>query len=171
MGSLDNWLNKLEGRMPGPEDESVARWRTSVIFLEVLTEASQLRTARGMTNSYRGGKLIQPHDPVGEAVGYPYTHGEAREFAVRRAIERMASEGRLLYDGDPEELIAEWTETFKDIDARGVEIRESKIMGGMAIWDEVSATGPPEPLIPRRLGGGVPPPKGWAAARDDGGEG
>jgi hypothetical protein len=73
-------------------------------------------------------------DPTGDALGYPYTHGEETEFAVRRAVERLGFVGR-----EAEELITTWVAGLRSLDR-----------DRWGRWDEVAAEGPPEPTPPWR---------------------
>jgi hypothetical protein len=137
VGSIDKRIADLE-RLIGPaspEDEE-AELRRAVIR-DILDElALKARRAR---NSYRGGNPptpIQPTDPAGDALGYPYTTGQLTEFAVRRVFEREQDEAPdVLTHEATEDLIASWTENMR----RGP-------FGER--WDEVEAEGLPEPTPP-----------------------
>jgi hypothetical protein len=100
-----------------------------------MNEISDLRSCRS-TNSYRGGKPptpIQPTDPTGAALGYPYTTGQMTEYAIQRVFER---EGEIAPDilGEEavEELVARWSAFFRRLtEERGYD------------WDEIEAEEPP----------------------------
>lgn len=75
---------------------------------------------------------IQPTDPAGEALGYPYTTGELLSYAIRRVFEREREIAPdVLGTEQAEDMIASWTEA----------LRGGAILGGR--WDEVEAEGPP----------------------------
>ncbi len=74
MGSLDKRIEGLERLIKPPQDEEAQLRRA--VMVDILDELSSLTSCRS-TNSYRGGKPptpIQPTDPTGEALGYPYPH-------------------------------------------------------------------------------------------------
>ena len=130
---LNGRVNKLERfyseNSPNEEgDKELQR----AIFCDILDETASLKSM-GSRNSSRGGKPIQPRDEVGETLGYPYTHGQAEELTVRRVFERYQLEGRFSPER-AEQLTEQWIQNFKELDARY----------GSA-WDEVAATGPPQP--------------------------
>ena len=136
MGSIDKRLEDLEGQFAPPEDEE-AELRRAVIR-DILNEFAALKSCRARGH-YRGGNPptpIQPTDPAGEALGYPYTAGELVGFAVRRVFEREREEAPdVLTHEDTEDLIAAWVEGM-----RAGPFGER--------WDEVDAEGPPEPTQP-----------------------
>jgi hypothetical protein len=138
VGSIDKRIADLE-RLIGPaspEDEE-AELRRAVIR-DILDEFAALKSRRAR-NVYRGGNPptpIQPTDPAGDALGYPYTTGELTGFAVRRVFERVREEDPGLFTHEPtEDLIAAWTENLR-----------SGPFGER--WEEVEAEGPPEPTPP-----------------------
>jgi len=88
MGSLDKRIEDLERLIPPQRDEAAELRRA--VTIDVMNEISDLRSCRS-TNSYRGGKPptpIQPTDPTGDALGYPYTTGQMTEYAIQRVFER-----------------------------------------------------------------------------------
>ena len=136
MGSIDKRLKDLERLLPAPEDEEAQLRRA--VMRDILDELSSLGAGRAR-NRYRGGTPptpIQPTDPAGEALGYPYTTGELVGFAVRRVFEREREEAPdVLTHEATEDLIASWTENM-----RGGPFGER--------WDRIQAEGPPEPTAP-----------------------
>ena len=136
MASIDKRIADLERRIAPPEEEE-AELRRAVIR-DILDELAALKSCRAR-NSYRGGNPptpIQPTDPAGEALGYPYTTGELVGFAVRRVFEREQDEAPdVLTHEATEDLIASWIENMR----RGP-------FGER--WDELGAEGPPEPTPP-----------------------
>ena len=137
MGSIDRRLDDLEGHFRPPDEDHEAELRRAVMR-DILDEFSRLRSCRA-ARVYRGGTPptpIQPTDPAGEALGYPYTMGQLVEFAIRRVFEREQDEAPdVLTHEATEDLIASWTENIR----RGP-------FGER--WDEVGAEGPPEPTPP-----------------------
>jgi len=136
MGSVGRRLDDLEGhfRPASPEDEGEDLHKA--IMVAILDEISSLRACRAR-HRYRGGTPptpVQPTDPVGDSLGYPYTHGERTEFAIKRAVARLG-----FSEEESEEIIAHWIGWFRELD------RER----GGDRWDEVDAEGPPEPTPPR----------------------
>jgi hypothetical protein len=138
VGSIDKRIADLE-RLVGPaspEDEE-AELRRAVIR-DILDEFAALKGCRAR-NGYRGGNPptpIQPTDPAGDALGYPYTTGGLVGFAVRRVFERERETAPEILSGeDVEDLITAWTESMR---------REP--FGKW--WDRIEAEGPPEPTPP-----------------------
>src|SRR5215218_10073265 len=136
MGDVERRIRDLEGLLApaSPEDEEPELWRA--VMRDILDEISSLGACRAR-NRYRGGTPptpIQPTDPVGDSLGYPYTHGERTEFAIKRAVARLG-----FSEEESEEIIAHWIGWFRELD------RER----GGDRWDEVDAEGPPEPTPPR----------------------
>jgi hypothetical protein len=135
VASLNRRVSKLEGRISlgSPEDKGEEARRE--LMHAVLDEVGRLSACRAQ--GYRGqgpGKplrAIQPTDPAGDALGYPYTHGEFVEFAVRRVVERLdvSAEGA-------EQIVTSWVATLRSISGER--------------WDEVKAEGPPSPTPPWR---------------------
>ena len=80
--SLERRIEELERLIGTPEDEEAKRRKA--IMVATLDEIGALKACRAR-NSYRGGRHIQPTDPAGEALGYPYTRGQLFEHAVRRS--------------------------------------------------------------------------------------
>jgi hypothetical protein len=146
MGSLDKRIEDLERLIKSPEDEGAHLRRA--VMVDILDELSRLTSCRS-TNSYRGGKPptpIQPTDPTGDALGYPYTRGQLTEYAIRRVLER-----RRPVRGDPdalseeaalEELARGWTASWRRLffEERGRD------------WDETWAEEPPGRTQPWRGG-------------------
>ena len=134
MGSIDKRLEDLERLLPPPEDEEAQLRRA--VMRDILDDLSSLGAGRAR-NRYRGGTPptpIQPTDPVGDSLGYPYTHGERTEFAIKRVLERLDPSP----EEELEEIVARWVAFFRELD------RER----GGDRWDEVEAEGPPEPTPP-----------------------
>ena len=80
MAGIDKRIADLERLIVAPEDEG-AELRRAVIR-DILDELAALKSCRAR-NSYRGGNPptpIQPTDPAGDALGYPYTTGELVGF-------------------------------------------------------------------------------------------
>ena len=141
MGSVDRRLEDLERLIQGPSPEDEEAELRRAVIRDILDEFSRLKACRAR-NVYRGGKPptpIQPTDPAGEALGYPYTTGELVCFAVRRVFWRSrerdeALKGVLTHEAT-EDLIASWTENM-----RGGAFGER--------WDEIDAEAPPEETPP-----------------------
>jgi hypothetical protein len=138
MGSLENRITRLEGRIELPEDPG-AELRRAVLH-DILDELNRLKAARAR-GCYRGGNPptpIQPTDPAGEVLGYPYTRGQFTELAIRRVFERERGKAPdILTREMTEELIHTWTEMFRDR------------LGSFELgWDEVECWEPPEPTPP-----------------------
>jgi hypothetical protein len=140
MPSLRGWIEKIERRLPDPASLDEDKEREWVIGREILDEIGSLQGAKA-THSYRGGTPptpIQPTDPTGDALGYPYTWGDLVTLAIRRVFERNADpeaedlEGLIL-----ERSIKSWVEAFKDMSSEDE-------------WDQVEAEGPPNPPRPWR---------------------
>jgi hypothetical protein len=88
VAGIDKRIADLERLIVAPEDEEAELRRA--VMRDILDEISSLGACRAR-NRYRGGTPpapIQPTDPVGDSLGYPYTRGERTEFAIRRVIER-----------------------------------------------------------------------------------
>jgi hypothetical protein len=136
VAGIDKRIADLERLIVAPEDEE-AELRRAVIR-DILDEFAAL-TSRRARNSYRGGNPptpIQPTDPAGDALGYPYTRGELVGFAVRRVFERAREEDPEILSGeDVEEMAANCTESM-----RRWPFGER--------WEEIEAEGPPEPTPP-----------------------
>ena len=135
MGSVDRRLEDLERliQAPSPEDER-AKLRSAVIRA-ILEEFSRLSSCRAR-NGYRGGTPptpIQPTDPAGEALGYPYTCGQLIEFAIKRVVERLD-----FSEEESEEMGTLWVGWFRELGGEQ----------GWDRWDEVEAEGPPVPTPP-----------------------
>jgi hypothetical protein len=131
--SIDRRIADLERRIAPPEDEEAELRRA--LIRDILDEISSLGACRAR-NRYRGGTPptpIQPTDPVGDSLGYPYTRRERTEFAVKRVIARLD-----FPEEESGELVARWAAFFRELD------RER----GGDRWDEVEAEGPPEPTPP-----------------------
>jgi hypothetical protein len=138
MASLERRIEDLEGRIEPPTDESQEVRRR--LHTAITDELGRLKAARARGH-YRGGnppRPIQPTDPAGEVLGYPYTQGQVTELAIRRVFEREAEKAP---DTTPpettEELVNSWAEGLRDLlSSLGMD------------WDEVVAWGPPEPTPP-----------------------
>jgi hypothetical protein len=141
VGSIDRRIEALENliKPPSPEDEA-AKLRRAVM-VDILNEISRLKSCRA-TSGYRGGDPptpIQPTDPTGEALGYPYTTGQLILFAVRRVFQRERDEAAdVLTHEVTEGLVASWGEA----------LRESTAFGEG--WDEIEAEEPPGRTPPWR---------------------
>jgi hypothetical protein len=138
VGSLDRRVEALERLYASSAGEPAdkAKEAEREILAAILDEIGYLGACRANSH-YRGGTPptpIQPTDPTGDALGYPYTHGEETEFAVRRAVERLGFVGR-----EAEELITTWVAGLRSLDR-----------DRWGRWDEVAAEGPPEPTPPWR---------------------
>jgi hypothetical protein len=135
VGSIDKRIADLE-RLIGPaspEDEGAERRRAAI--RGILNEFAALKSGRAR-NSYRGGNPptpIQPTDPAGDALGYPYTRGERTEFAIRRAVARLD-----FPEEESGEIAASWSAFFRELDKQR----------GWDRWDEVEAEGAPKPTPP-----------------------
>jgi hypothetical protein len=134
--SVNRRLQDLERLIGTPEDEEAelrrAAWR------DILDEFAALQSCRAR-NSYRGGNPptpIQPTDPAGDTLGYPYTTGQLTEFAVRRVFERAREE-------DPDSFTHEST---KDLIETWTENMRREAFG--ECWEEIEAERPPEPTPP-----------------------
>jgi hypothetical protein len=140
MPSLRGWIEKIERRMPDPASLDEDKEREWVIGCEILDEIGALQ-GNGGGHSYRGGNPptpIQPTDPAGDVLGYPYTWGGLVTLAVRRVFERNADpEAEGLELQILQRSINLWTEVFKD-------------MFGEDACDQVVAEGPPEAPRPWR---------------------
>jgi hypothetical protein len=136
VGGIDKRIADLE-RLVGPPEDEKAKLRRAVIR-DILDELAALK-ARRARNSYRGGNPptpIQPTDPAGDALGYPYTTGVLVGFAVRRVFEREREIAPEILSGeDVEEMVANCTESMRRW-AFGER------------WEEIEAEGPPEPTPP-----------------------
>ncbi len=145
MGSLDKRIEDLERliKPASPQDEEAQLRRA--VMVDILDELSSLTSCRS-TNSYRGGKPptpIQPTDPAGEALGYPYTTGQLAEYAIRRAFERRREiDPDALSEEAVEELACGWTASWRRLffEERGRD------------WDEIEAEEPPGRTRPWRGG-------------------
>ena len=128
MGSLERRIEALEKLYAGDAqpEEDPGKAAEREIMVAILDELGHLKGCRAQR--YRGGVPVQPTDPTGAAVGYPYTHGELTEFAIRRVADRLG------FSPDSEaaqELVITWAARLRSID-------EGR-------WGEVAAEGPPEP--------------------------
>lgn len=136
MAGIAKRIADLERLIVAPEDKE-AELRRAVIR-DILDEFAALKSRRAR-NVYRGGNPptpIQPTDPAGDALGYPYTTGELVGFAIRRVFEREREIAPEILGGeDVEEMAANCTESMR----RGA-------FGER--WEEVEAEGPPEPTPP-----------------------
>jgi hypothetical protein len=139
MPSLRGWIERIERRMPDPASLDEDKEREWVIGCEILDEIGSLQGAKA-THSYKGGSPptpIQPTDPTGDALGYPYAWGDLVTFAIRRVFERNADpEAEDLESLILERSINRWVAGFKAMS-------EDE-------WDRVEAEGPPDPPRPWR---------------------
>ncbi len=141
MGSIERRIEALERLIePSEAEDEVAELRAA-LTRDIMGEYARLRACRA-NSGYRGGSPptpIQPTDPAGDALGYPYTTGELVEYAARRVLERERMEAPEILTEEAAELLAgRWTEALRSLfDER---------------WDEVEAEGPPEPTPPWRGG-------------------
>ena len=131
-------MANLEGRIEPPKDESQEARRQ--LHSAIMDELGRLQAARARGH-YRGGnppRPIQPTDPAGEVLGYPYTQGQVVEFAVRRVFEREAQKAPDLIPPEKVgELASSWTKGY------------GELLGSLgASLDKVEAWGPPEPTPP-----------------------
>jgi len=143
VGSIDRRLENLERLVEPPEDEG--RERRRAIIREVLDELARLKSSRAR-NRYKGGTPptpIQPTDPAGEALGYPYTTGQLTDFAVRRVIERDFAPELDSGEGGAENVVEAWVHNMRMLCEQAA---------GPDSWDEVEAEGPPAMTPPWRGG-------------------
>ena len=135
MGSIDKRIADLERLMSPPSEADEGAERRRSVLIDIVDEVSRLKASRA-SNGYRGGRPpipIQPTDPAGEALGYPYTRGQLVEHAVRLVFARGGASASL---EDTERLVASWTEG----------LREDTVFGER--WDDIEAEGPPERTPP-----------------------
>ena len=135
--SLERRIEELERIIGQPSEADEEAELRRVVLRDVVNELSSLKASRAR-NGYRGGTPptpIQPTDPAGEALGYPYTKGKLLEHAVRLVFERGEASAE-----DTERLVATWTQG----------LREDTVAGER--WNEIEAEGPPE-RTPPWLGG------------------
>ncbi len=136
---IEKRIERLEGRIEPPKDVGAELRRA--LTIDILDELGRLKGARAR-DIYRGGNPptpIQPTDPAGDVLGYPYTRGQVVALAVRRVIERARDEAPdILTREATEELVRAWTEMF----------RNQPAPLGQYSWDEVECWGPPEPTPP-----------------------
>jgi hypothetical protein len=138
VGSIERRIQALEAQFVPPEDEGaqlLAQLRKAIL-VSILNEFSSLKACRAR-NAYRGGSPptpIQPTDPAGEALGYPYTTGQLTAFAVRRVIERDFAPKLDLGEGEVEDAVEAWVQHMRTLgeQAAGPDSRE-----------EIDAEGPP----------------------------
>ena len=141
MGSIDKRIADLERRIAPPSPEDEGREHRRAILRQVLDELAALRACRAR-NSYRGGNPptpIQPTDPAGEALGYPYTKGQLTAFATRRVIEREFAPELDSSEAENENVVEAWVHNMRMVCEQAV---------GPDSCDEVYAEGPPEPTPP-----------------------
>jgi hypothetical protein len=135
VGSIERRIEALEGRVPPPKDAAEEVMRA--ITIGILEEFSRLKACRARGH-YRGGKPptpIQPTDPAGDALGYPYTTGQLVEFAIGNVIGHIREDQPDLFDDEGwQDLADNWTESWR---ARWGEV-----------WDVIQAEGLPEPTPP-----------------------
>jgi hypothetical protein len=145
VGSIDKRIADLERRIAPPSPEDEGRECRLAIMRQILDELAALTACRAR-NSYRGGNPptpIQPTDPAGEALGYPYTKGQLMVFAVRRVIEREFAPQLDSGEGGAENVIEAWVYNMRMLCEQAV---------GPDSWDEVEAEGPPAMTPPWRGG-------------------
>jgi hypothetical protein len=130
---LRSWIEKIERRMPDPASLDEDKEREWLTGREILNEIGALRGNRA--THYRGGNPptpIQPTDPAGDVLGYPYTWGDLVTLAITRVFERNADpEAEGLELQILQKSVNLWAAGFKDI-------------SGEDEWDQVVAEGPPE---------------------------
>jgi hypothetical protein len=138
VGSIERRIQALEAQFVPPEDEGeqLRKQLRKAILVSILNEFSSLKACRAR-NAYRGGSPptpIQPTDPAGEALGYPYTTGQLTAFAVRRVIERDFAPKLDLGEGEVEDAVEAWVQHMRTLgeQAAGPDSRE-----------EIDAEGPP----------------------------
>jgi hypothetical protein len=139
VAGIDRRIEALERLIQTPEDEGAAV--RQALMRDILGEFGRLRACRA-NSSYRGGTPptpVQPTDPAGEALGYPYTTGECVEYAIRRVLERERDAAPdILTEEAVDQLAASWTMGLRSFFGER--------------WDEVEDEGPPEPARPWRGG-------------------
>ena len=139
MAGIAKRIEALERLIEPPEDEGAAV--RQALMRDILGEFGRLRACRA-NSSYRGGTPptpVQPTDPAGDALGYPYTTGECVEYAIRRVLERERDAASdILTEEAVDQLTASWTMGLRSFFGER--------------WDEVEAEGPPEPARPWRGG-------------------
>ena len=145
MASIDKRIADLERRIaPASLEDEEAELRRAA-WREILNELSALKACRAR-NSYRGGNPptpIQPTDPAGDALGYPYTTGELVGFAVRRALSRDSAPELDLGGDEAENVVEAWVHNMRMLCEQAA---------GPDSWDAVEAEGPPAMTPPWRGG-------------------
>lgn len=141
MGSIERRIEALERLIePSEADDAGAAVRRALTHA-IMDEYGRLKACRA-NSGYRGGSPptpIQPTDPAGDALGYPYTTGELVAYAIRRVLERERDEAPdVLTQEAADQLAASWTENLRSFYGER--------------WDKVEAEGPPEPTPPWRGG-------------------
>jgi len=141
VASIDRRIQRLEESYGiGDADDDPGAELRAAVMRDVMAEFARLKSCRAR-GVYRGGSPptpIQPTDPAGDALGYPYTTGELLEFAVRRVFEREREEApEVLSRETVEDVVTAWTENMRGY-------------VGADAWGEVEADGPPEPTPPWR---------------------
>ncbi len=140
MGSIEARLSRLEGRIPPPKDEAADLRRG--ITIAILNEIGRLKALRGHGIFRSGEPNVPPFDLAGETLGYPYTHGEFMEFAIRRVAEGIREDQPDLFDDEGwEDLAANWTQSLKE----SYEAQLGSLDPDRFGWDKVAQTGPPTP--------------------------
>jgi hypothetical protein len=113
MGSLENRISRLEGRIEPPEDLG-AELRRAVVR-DILDELARLKASRAV--HYRGGNPptpIEPENIPGKILGPGYTTGQMVELAVRRVFERKYQTTPGVLEGHVvEDLVRKWTSMFE----------------------------------------------------------
>jgi hypothetical protein len=134
VGSIERRIEALEAQFVPPEDEG--EQLREAIVVSILDEFSSLKACRAR-NVYRGGSPptpIQPTDPAGEALGYPYTTGQLTAFAVRRVIDRDFAPKLDWGEGEVEDAVEAWAQHMRTLGEQAA---------GPDSWEEIDAEGPP----------------------------
>jgi hypothetical protein len=110
VGSLENRISRLEGRIEPPEDLEAELRRA--VMRDILDELARLKASRG--HGHRGGVPTEPEDIPSNILGPGYTTGQMVELAVRRVFERehQMAPG-VLERHVVEDLIEKWTRTLE----------------------------------------------------------
>jgi hypothetical protein len=139
-GRVGRLEERIEALIPPPRDEAAELRRE--ITIAILDEIGRLKSLRGHGIFRSGEPNIPPFDLAGETLGYPYTHGEFIEFAIRHVVEGIREDQPDLFDDEGwEGLVAKWTQSFKESHEAQLGSRDAERFG----WDKVAQTGPPSP--------------------------
>jgi hypothetical protein len=88
--SINKRIEALEGLIQPPEQEDEAAALQKALLYEYLDELARLKSSRAV--HYRAGERIEPADIPGKILGPDYTPEDLRELAIKRVLERRASE-------------------------------------------------------------------------------